>query len=407
MICYLGLAVLAGAGASQLASRAQLLFTRPRVQAIVMVLLCAAILFELHAAPLAFEKGEVEPSALALRLKQTPLKGGLVELPSGTDESRHFYMLRAADHARPLVNATSSFISPYTDQINKSTERVVAPKFMDLLEEIPASYLVIHNDRLPPGWQIDYEIFLERALVAGRLRFINRFDGHDDLYAVVKTEPNAKQEAPVTFPLKLHEWSGMIKDDPSNILVAVSVGRAQMLYRLYLAGTGTLPRYAEFMRDAETLARGVVLEVEDPDQIFQANLRELALDSLGRPPFASSLAGLDDAQFVDRLMSNAGLKLKTDERDALVEGLTSRRESRAGALLRIAGDPDFIEKEKDRSLVLLHYFAYLRRNPGEPPDKDLSGFNFWVQDLAQEHNPDKLAIAFRNSIEYRQRKEAK
>jgi hypothetical protein len=405
MICYLGLAVLAGLGASHLARRAQDWFSSQHGRVLVVVLIALAVLFELHASPLHIESGEIDPSAVALWLKQTPMKGGLVELPSAPGDNRHFYMLRAADHGRPLVNATSSFISPLTEKINNSTEAQISSKFMDLLEEIPASYLVIHNDRLPAGLHTEYEIFLERALLAGRLRFVNRFDGHDDLYAVVKTEPDAKQESPLTFAIRQHQWSAMIKEDSVNILAATT--RAQTLYRIYLAGTGGLPRYAEFSRDIESLARGVVLEADDQDQIFQANLREFALHSLGRKPFAGSLAGLDDAQFVDRLISNAGLKPKTDERDALVEDLTNSRESRAGTLLKIAGDPDFIEKEKDRSLVLLHYFAYLHRNPGDPPDKDLSGFNFWIQDLAREHNPAKLAIAFHNSIEYRQSKDGR
>jgi hypothetical protein len=405
MVCYLGLALLAGAGASQLAGRFQQLFKWPGVQVAVIMLLGLALLFELHAAPLDFEKGEVDPSGLALRLKQTSMRGGVVELPSGTGESRHFYMLRAADHARPLVNATSSFISPITDEINKSTDKIVSPKFMDLLEETPASYLVIHNDRLPPGWETGYEVFLGRAVAAGRLRFINRFDGHDDLYAVVKTEPEAKQEAPLTFPLQLHEWSEMIKADPVNLLAGAA--RAQVLYRLYLAGTGKLPRYSEFVHDAETVARGVILEADDQDQVFRANLRNFASEWLSRQQFAGSLSELNDEQFVERLIGNAGLTLKADRRDALVSELGGKRENRGTVLLKVAGDPDFIDNENDRSLVLLHYFAYLRRNPGEPPDKDLSGFNFWIQDVAREHNPAKLAIAFRNSIEFRQRKPAK
>src|SRR5436189_5422079 len=122
MICYVGLAVLGGIGGARIASRLQHRFRFKQLQALTVIVIAGMIMFELRAAPLHIEKGEVEPSVLALRLKNTPMKGGIVELPSVTDQARHFYMLRAADHQKPLVNATSSFVSPLTDEINKATE---------------------------------------------------------------------------------------------------------------------------------------------------------------------------------------------------------------------------------------------------------------------------------------------
>ena len=405
MICYLGLAVLAGAGASYLANRGQQLFSRPHMQTAVLVLIGLAIMFELRAAPLRIESGEVEPSSLSLGLRHTPMAGGLVELPSETGASRHFYMLRAADHGKPLVNATSSFISPITDQINKATTGNIAPEFMDLLEKIPASYLVIHNDRLLPGWQTEYEIFLTRSLMSGRLRFINRFDGHDDLYAVVKTEPGAKSEAPVPFPLVEHEWSAMIDKDESNILSPAT--RSQELYRLYLATTNTLPRYTDFMRGIRTVGRGVIRESQNEDSVFQNNLSQFADDWVHRGPFNLSFSQLDDAQYVDRLVANAGLALDARERAALINGLGDKSLTRATVLLRIIANRRFIEKENARSLVLLNYFAYLHRNPDDLPDRDLSGFNFWIKEFARQPDAGRLSSAFQDSIEYRRSKEGR
>jgi len=114
-------------------------------------------------------------------------------------------MLRAADHQRPLVNATSSFTSLLTEQINQATSGTISTTFMDLLEQIPTSYLAIHNDRLLPESRLEYEKFVVRSLASGRLRFINRFDGHDDLYAVVKIEPNAQTESPFPGDVVPHE----------------------------------------------------------------------------------------------------------------------------------------------------------------------------------------------------------
>ena len=399
-----GLAVLAGIGAARLAVRAEQLFSHRRVKLLVTVLIALAVLFELHASPLQFEKGEVDPSSLALRLSQTQMKGGLVELPSGPDLSRHFYMLRAADHERPLVNATSSFISPLTDKINHETEGKISADFMDLLEQIPASYLVIHNDRLLQGWQPDYQIFLERSLVSGRLRFVNRFDGHDDLYAIVKTEPNVQTEATLPFSLTTHELSALIRDDPVNVL-AVSPAKFQTLFRVYLISNAALPRNAEFMRDAETIARGVILEAEDREQIFDNNLRKFAERWTRTNSFINSFGQLTDMEFVDKLVSNAGIKIDASERATLIDDLVNHRENRAGALLKIGNDPGFVEKENDRSLLLLHYFGYLHRNPDDPPDGDLHGFNFWLRELGRYHDAGKISLAFQNSIEYQLIKE--
>jgi hypothetical protein len=91
------------------------------------------------------------------------------------------------------VNATASFISPLTAEINSATGKgPIADSFLDMLEQIPVSYLVIHNAQLPPERFGEYEAFLTKALASGRLRFIKRFDGRDDLYAVTRTEPEAR-----------------------------------------------------------------------------------------------------------------------------------------------------------------------------------------------------------------------
>jgi hypothetical protein len=405
MTCYVGLAVLAGVGASCLADRVQQVFSSRRVRSGALLIIGLAVLFELHASPLRFESGEVDPSKLSLRLRQTPMSGGLVELPSDTEGSRHFYMLRAADHGKPLVNATSSFISPFTDQINKATDGKIAPDFMDLLEKIPASYLVVHNDRLLPGWQTEYEMFLTRSLMSGRLLFINRFDGHDDLYAVVKTEPGAKGEAPVPFPFVEHEWSAMIDKDESNILSPST--RSQELYRLYLATTGSLPRYADFMRDIRAVGRGVIRESENEDSVFQSNLSLFADDWVSRQPFNQFFSHLDDARYVDRLVANSGFALDPAERTALIYGLAGKSLTRATVLLKIVTNQRFIEKEHARSMVLLNYFAYLHRNPDDPPDRDLRGFNFWIKEFARQPDAGRLSSAFQDSFEYRRSKEGR
>jgi hypothetical protein len=406
MICYTGLAVLAGIGASKLASRAALAWPRARTFAVVFALVAAALLFELHASPLPIEVGEVEPSQLALRLKQTPMRGGLVELPSEEGANRHYYMLRAADHARPLVNATASFISPITSQINKATrEGHIPSNFQDLLERIPTSYLVVHTERLAPERWADYETFLARGLSSGRLRFVNRFDGGADLYAVTKTEPDATTEAPLPFTPAPTDWAGRIEADPVNILGSY-VTWSQSLYRLHFAATGSMPRYTEFMPEVIALGRGVESGEEEGEQKrkLEANLRGAAEALTSRADFKAMYERLDDAQYVSRVLSNAGLGEDASLGEALTAALSSGEETHAGVLLRVAADTRFAERQHSRSLVLLHYFGYFRRNPGGPPDRDMSGFDFWLSDLERNRDPGKLPLAFKGSVEYNSRK---
>jgi hypothetical protein len=361
-----------------------------------LVALIVVLAFELRAFPLQFEKGAVEPDAITLRLKETPMRGGLVELPSDGCCSRHRYMLRAADHERPLVNATASFTSPLTDEINRQVS--VAPLrsgFLDLLESIPASYLVIHDTDLPPERRNDYDAFLARAVASGRLRFINRFDGRDDLYAVVKTEPEAKSEAAPPAELVIRDWATLLEEDPANLLGQYTTW-SQALYRLRLVAGGSMPRYAEFMSDALKVGRGLAQGFDETQRDFDNHLRVLAEKSA-----RTRYERLDDRQYVERIYENAGLAPDTTVRDSLARELASGAETRAGVLLRVSEDPRLVEREQNRSFLLLQYFGYLRRNPDDAPDHDLKGFNFWLAGLERGQDPDKISLAFEDSIEYK------
>jgi hypothetical protein len=393
MICYVGLAVLGGIGGARLADRLQSIVFFKKLPAFALVLIAGALLFELRAAPLFIEKGEVDPSALALRLKQTPMAGGIVELPSEADLARHFYMLRAADHQRPLVNATSTFISPITDQINQATRAKIDPVFMDFLEQIPTSYLVIHNDRMAPEGQAASERFVKRAVMSGRLRFVNRFDGSADLYAVVKNEPGAISEAPLPFQTSFRDWRAEIQRDPLNLLAQPE--QSQTLYRTLLTSSGGMPRYSEFLPTSEEVAAYVDLNGADEAEQFEQNLTKFA----ARLVQAKSFSELDNRGYVERLIRNTNIGFESWEADNLVKSLNNGR-SRAQVLMIIANDDRLVEKEKDRSLLLLHYFAYLRRNPDDPPDYNLNAFNYWLQEMAKHHEIGKIATAFQDSIEF-------
>jgi hypothetical protein len=398
MVAYLGLAILSGLGVKRLAETLPARFPALRPGA-VFAAACLLLLIEFNAAPLQIMRGEVYPDGVTLKLKQTPMRGGIVILPAGA-EFNHRYVLRAADHAKPLIVGISGFDSPIEDQIEAMTHAGALPAtLMDLFESVPASYVVIENQSIVPERKPDYQVFLARAITNNRLRFINRFDGHSDLYSVVKTEPEAYSEASLPFELSIADWSTKIREDPISIL-GQAAPWSQTLYRVYLAGSGLPPRYEEFIADLEAIVRGIVLGAESQGNHFESNVRNFLNEWSTRPAFKKSLGPLNDAQYVDRICTNAGLEISAAERDELIAALTRGEETRSSILLKVVDDARFVEKERYRSMVFLHYFGYLRRNPGDAPDHDLSGFNFWLQTLEKNHDVAKLGLAFKESGEY-------
>ncbi|HYJ03830.1 MAG TPA: hypothetical protein VEX43_01770 [Chthoniobacterales bacterium] len=398
MFAYLGLAILSGLGAKCLAEmlRAKIPRLRP---ALVFAVLATLLLFELNASRLRFTRGDVDPDAVTLRLKETSMRGGVVVLPAN-GAVNHRHLLRAADHKKPMIVGTSGFNSPYEEQIEWDTRGGPIPaKLMRLFEDAPASYVVIENHLIPPERRIDYETFLARAVVAGRLRFINRFDGRADLYAVVKTEPQAKTEAPLPFELQMKDWAALVKEDPVNLLGQFR-SWSQAVYRLHVASYGAMPRYAEFLPDVESLGIGVVASSLDEQQPkLEENLRELA----ERPQFQERFNSMTNDEFVDALSANAHVMLAPAERAALIDKLNGGALARPQVLLAIVNNPVFAAKEQNRSLVLLHYFGYLHRNPDDLPDTNMEGFNFWLKEVETTGEVDRLTRAFMASIEHREK----
>ncbi len=194
MVANLGLAVLSGLGALGLSR-----IVASRFRAPLFALLSVALLVDLRVAPLELHRGEADPDPLTLKLGATPMRGGLVELPAtspdvGNARPEHQYVLRAADHGKPLVDATSGFTTKEAFRIRTlSRKRPVPDSFLDLLESIPVSYLTVREAWLLPEEREGLRSFLARASGAGRIRFVGRFDAKTgaDLWAVVKTEPDA------------------------------------------------------------------------------------------------------------------------------------------------------------------------------------------------------------------------
>ena len=397
LFAYLGLALLAGLGTRRLAELLNHHLPRIKVS-LVFSIVCGLLLLELNTVPLFFIRGEVYPDAVTLRLKQTNMRGGIAYLPMTLDLN-HQYTLRAADHLKPLITATSSFNPPYFDEIDRLTNSGPIPtEFMDLLEKIPASYLIVENQLTEPERRADFTAFLARSLAAGRLRFINRFDGRNDLYAVTATEPEATSEATLPPELNTREWPDLIAQDATNILALDDW--SQTICRMYVASFGRLPRFAEFMNDVKTIGAGVISGFDSEQRLLETNFRKFTEDWTKRRDFVNLYGTMDQSQYVDHLAKNAGLSLQAAEREDLIGALPNGQKARVTTLDKLVRDTRFAAAEKYRLTVLLYYFGYLHRNPDDPPDRNLDGFNFWVHQLERNYDPSKLVDAFKSSSEY-------
>ena len=94
------------------------------------------------------------------------------------------------------------------------------------------------------------------------------------------------------------------------------------------------------------------------------------------------------------------------QRDVIVGALDNGHITRAEALRIIVEDGDFRQRELNSAFVLMEYFGYLRRNPDDPPDNNLSGYNFWLAKLNQFNGnfvAAEMVKAFIKSTEYRSR----
>jgi Tol biopolymer transport system component len=179
-----------------------------------------------------------------------------------------------------------------------------------------------------------------------------------------------------------------------------------MVYRLYRASYGRMPSREEFLPDARSASFGIIVNSPGWQTALADNVRAFADDWVARPDFKFNFDQLSDAQFVDRIVANAGITLPSGARAGLVDDLSAGRQTRAGVLRAISDDPSFNQKEFAPAFVLMQYFGYLQRNPNDAPDHDLSGYNFWLNKLNQfggDYARAEMVKAFINSSEYRDR----
>jgi Tol biopolymer transport system component len=179
------------------------------------------------------------------------------------------------------------------------------------------------------------------------------------------------------------------------------------VYRLSVASFGTLPRYDEFLRDAQMVGQGIVVGQGDWHQRLQQNKERLLSEWVRRALFTALCGGSrPSGEYVDLLLANTRLNVTTEYRNGLVADLDAGRKTQADVLREIVENQTFKRQELNRAFVLMQYFGYLRRNPDDLPDTDMRGYNFWLGKLDQfngDYRAAEMVKAFITSGEYRQR----
>lgn len=173
-----------------------------------------------------------------------------------------------------------------------------------------------------------------------------------------------------------------------------------------LADETVVPRYVEFMRGVQALQKDFVFGAPGADAQLEANKQAFFNDFVERPEFVFRFGVLSNAEYVDLLLRIRNVPFTVEERDALVNGLDTGAETRATVLRKIVENDAFRQIQQNTAFVLMEYFAYLRRNPNDPPDNNFAGFTFWLNKL-NSFNGDFIASemvkAFIRSTEYRSR----
>jgi hypothetical protein len=186
-----------------------------------------------------------------------------------------------------------------------------------------------------------------------------------------------------------------------------------LVYRLYRSSFGQAPQHInEFLLDTRTIGQGVIVNSPGWQELLEANKVAFINDFVSRAQFSQQYPlALSPMEFVNQLDANAGGALSANEKTAAVAEFAGAATSdntgaRAKVLRRLAESQTFTQRERNPAFVLQQYFGYLQRNPDEPPDTSLEGYNFWLQKL-NEFNGDyrraDMVKSFLISTEYRAR----
>jgi hypothetical protein len=157
-------------------------------------------------------------------------------------------------------------------------------------------------------------------------------------------------------------------------------------------GAGHKPDYAQFAPDVATVS-GFLTDAQ-----LDAAKDQFAVDFVARPEFEALYGSLNPTQYVDTLLSTAGVSatFPAATRQLLIDGLTNATLTQAQVLRQIVESSAVSAKYFNEGYVVMEYFGYLRRDPD-------AFYLDWLDVINQTNDPRDMVTGFVNSIEYRQR----
>ncbi|MGI8733822.1 MAG: hypothetical protein ACR2LM_11050 [Pyrinomonadaceae bacterium] len=165
-------------------------------------------------------------------------------------------------------------------------------------------------------------------------------------------------------------------------------GRGYFLYRFYPVSFGRKPDYNEFRSDIWRIS-GFLTNA----QLETAKLQFIS-EFMSRPAFVTKFGGLNDTQYVDTLLSTAGIT--HPGRDFWIAALGNQTRTRAQVLREISESTEVYNKYYNQAFVVMQYFGYLQRQPD-------AQYLVWLAHLDATGDYRSMINGFVNSIEYRAR----
>ncbi len=313
---------------------------------------------------------------------------GLLTFPPG--ESTQTFPIAVTDDA-------------FVEGVEHLTVSLTNPQGAALGSRASATVTIDDNDTAPNSNPIDEARFFVRQHYRD---FLNR-------------EPDA---AGLDF------WSNQILDCGDNVACVenrrVNVSAAFFLsiefqetgflvYRAYRASFAQPPQFQnQFLLDARTISQGVVVDAPGWQQLLENNKTAYLKKFVERPEFENQYPlNLTPTEFVNLLNGKAGNPLASEGASAAIAEFNGSATSadttaRARVLRLTAENATFTQREISPAFVLMQYFGYLQRNPSDPPDINLEGYNFWLSKLNQfggDFHSAQMVTSFLVAGEYRSR----
>ncbi len=295
---------------------------------------------------------------------------------------------------RPIVRGPTDWLwsHGYNFQEREADVRRIyagTPDAADLVRYYKIDYVYL-GDSERSDLRADLSFFDAHYAAVYRSSSIAVYDTRGDRTSVALPEKPAPREL-----------ASRLEVDPYALLSEFS-RTGFFAYRIIKASTGHMPAREQFMNVMKQLGSGVYIGLPGWEARLEANRNSLLNDWPRFGDFKTSFEGKSDAEFVEAISQNTARQVSKEDRDAFINRLNAG-ESRPSVLRDFVEDRGFCAREYNTAYVLMHFFGYLGRNPGDAPDHDLSGFNFWVANLDKTSDYRALSRAFLNSSEYQSR----